>query len=217
MDLNEIEVAGDFPLASVQEKTKNFEFCMEHIDSYFEDTGNLRCTVGAFPEKHSPDYCWGGCPGALQEAMHIFKAYYPNVTQEMEKVHFVVGKVEGPLDVKEDEKVLFVGDCTSWEGNINGETVSIKGNYKSPTEVDEHKTKSNDMLLKNMKTMWRCFRNKNSKYVHAKGCTVSCSDLVHYMSALGNIPNVTFDPKNVIPLNVGYWKMRAHRAFNKLL
>lgn len=216
MDLNEIDVAGDFPLASVQEKTKNFEFCLEHIDSYFQDGGNLRCTVGSFPEKHSPDYCWGGCPGALQEAMHIFKAYYPNVTREMEKVHFVVGKVDGPLDIKDDEKILFVGDCTSWEGTINGENVRIKGDYRSPAEVDEHKTKSNDMLLKNMKTMWRCFRNKNSKYVHAKGCTVSCSDLVHYLSALGNIPNVNFDPKNVVPLNVGYWKMRGHRAINRL-
>jgi uncharacterized protein (DUF362 family) len=216
MDLEEIDVAGDFPLESVQEKTRGFEFCMEHIDSYFKDSGNLRCTVGAFPEKHSPDYCWGGCPGALQEAMHIFKAYYPNVTEDMKKVHYVVGKVEGPLDIKEDERVVFVGDCTSWEGNIDGEHVSIKSDYKSPADVDEQKTKSNDMVLKTMKTLWHSFRNRNKKYVHAKGCTVSVGDHVHYLSALGKITNVNFDPRVATPVNLAYWNMRAHRAINHL-
>ena len=54
MKLDEIEVSGDFPLGEMQKKTKNFEFCMEHIDSYFEKSPNLSCTVGTFPEKHSP-------------------------------------------------------------------------------------------------------------------------------------------------------------------
>lgn len=94
MNLEEIEVGGNLPLQEVQGKTRNFEFCMEHIDNYFGKNGNLKCTVGTFPEEHSPDYCWGGCPGALQEAMHIFKAYYPNVSKEMKRVRYVVGKVE---------------------------------------------------------------------------------------------------------------------------
>jgi len=86
MDLDQIEVCGDFPLPEVQEKTKNFEFCLERIDDYFEDESNLSCTVGAFPEKHSPDYCWGGCPGALQEAMHIIRGFSLDVDKKMQKV-----------------------------------------------------------------------------------------------------------------------------------
>jgi len=49
-----------------------------------------------------------------------------------------------------------------------------------------------------------------------KGCTVSVGDHVHYLSSLGKVPNVNFDPKLAMPLNVGYWKMRAHRAVNRL-
>ena len=143
MDLAEIEVGGDFPLDEVQEKNKPFQLCMEHIDSYFADAPNLRCTVGTFPEKHSPDYCWGGCPGALQEAMHIFKGYYPNVLSDMKKVHYVVGQVEGPIDVAEGERVIFAGDCTRWEGEIAGEHVKIEPTYRSPHQVDERVTKSN--------------------------------------------------------------------------
>ena len=67
MDIAEIEVLGDFPLEEVQEHTRGFAFCMERIDDYFGEESNLSCTVGTFPEAHSRDYCWGGCPGALQE------------------------------------------------------------------------------------------------------------------------------------------------------
>lgn len=215
MDLNDIDVAGDFPLEEVRSKTKHFEFCLEHVDHYFNEKTNLKCTVGAFPEKHSPDYCWGGCPGALQEAMHIFKAYYPDVYNEMRKVHYVVGKVEGPLDIEKDEKVIFVGNCTSWRGNINGKSVDIKSSYKSPKHVDESKTKSNDMLLKTVKTLSSCMLQRGNNYIHAKGCPVSVGDHVHYLSMIGGIKNVNFDPRLVVSLNIAYLNMRAHRAMNR--
>ncbi len=72
---------------------------MERIDDYFGEDGNLSCSVGRFPEKHSPDYCWGGCPGALQEEMHIFKGFYPNVEEQMKKVRYVVGRLQEPLEL----------------------------------------------------------------------------------------------------------------------
>ena len=217
MNLEEIDVLGDFPLQEVQRKTQDFQFCMEHIDSYFGEDSNLSCKVGTFPEEHSPDYCWGGCPGALQEAMHIFKGYYPNVNREMKKVRYVVGKIDEPLELGEDERVIFVGDCTRWEGRINGGHVKIESSYKPPREVDERKTKSNDMLLKTWKTLWSCFKQKNSRYIHAKGCPVSVGDHVHYLSAIAKIKNVNFDPRMLIPLNVAYWKMRTNRALNRLV
>jgi uncharacterized protein (DUF362 family) len=217
INIDEIEVSGDFPLKEVQEKAKNFEFCMEHIDTYFEKDCNLKCTVGKFPAKHSPDYCWGGCPGAVQESMHVLKAYYPNVYTEMKKIHYVVGKVDGPLDIEDDEKVLFVGDCTSWEGEIDGKPVKIESSYKTPKEVDEKKTKSNDMLLKTVKTLFNCFLKRNRRYIHVKGCTVSVGDHVHYFSVFGKTGNPNFDPRMVIPLNIAYYKMRIMRFLNRFI
>jgi len=188
---------------------------VEHIDSYFEKDSNLTCTVGTFPKKHSSDYCWGGCPGALQEAMYIFKGYYPNVIQEIKKVRYVVGKVEGPLNLDEDEKVIFAGNCTSWKGTIDGKDVHIESSYKSTKEVDENKAKSNDMLLKTIKVLWTCFTNGKRRYIHAKGCTLSVAEHVHYLSALGKIQNVNFDSRMVVPLNIAYWQMRFHRILNR--
>jgi len=215
MSLDEIDVSGDFPLAAVREKTRDFQFCMENIEHYFGEDSNLRCKVGTFPEAHSADYCWGGCPGSLQEAMHVFRAFYPNVEKDMGKILYVVGRVEGPLDLKEGEKVIFAGGCTSWKGTIEGKDVTIESSYKTTREVDERKTKSNDMLFKTTKTLLSCMRNRNSRYLHVKGCPISVADHVHYLSAAAKIKNVNFDRRYLIPVNIAYWQMRANRFLSR--
>jgi uncharacterized protein (DUF362 family) len=216
MNLDEIDVAGDFPLEAVQEKTRGFQFCMEEIDHYFKEDSNLSCTVGTFPESHSKDYCWGGCPGSLQEAMHIFRAFYPDVDKDMKKVRYVVGRVEGPLELEPDEKVIFAGACTSWEGKINGKDVRIESDYKTTREVDENKTPSNDMLLKTTKTLFNCIKSTNSRYIHVKGCPISVADHIHYLAAVAKIGNVNFDSRLIVPVNVAYWQMRSKRFLNRI-
>ena len=211
MDLDQINVGGDFPLAEVQEKTKNFEFCLERIDDYFGDESNLSCTVGAFPEKHSPDYCWGGCPGALQEAMHIMRGFSPDVDKEMQKIRYVVGKVDGPLDLADDERVIFAGSCTSWQGEIDGKHVKIESSYQTSSEVDEKKTKSNDMLLKIMGAQTHALLNRSSRYIHVKGCPLSVGQHVNYLASLGKISNPNLDPRLAIQANISYYQMRFHR------
>jgi hypothetical protein len=135
----------------------------------------------------------------------------------MKKVRYIVGKVDEPLDLDPDEKVIFAGDCTCWQGTINGKNVNIESSYKSPKEVDEQNTQSNDMLLKTWKTLWACFKQKNSRHIHAKGCPVSVGDHVHYLSSIGKIKNVNFDPRMLIALNIAYWKMRTNRLLNRFL
>ncbi len=217
MDLAQIDVGGDFPLEEVQAKTQDFEFCLERVDDYFGDDTNLSCTVGTFPEKHSADYCWGGCPGALQEAMHIFRGFYPDVDKKMGKTRYVVGRVEGPLNLSEDERVIFMGDCTRWEGRINGKSVKIDSSYQTSGEVDETKTKSNDMILKFLATQFHTLRHKSSRYIHVKGCPVSVAQHVNYLAAMANIHNPNLDPRLVVPVNISYYQMQFKRMANRLL
>jgi uncharacterized protein (DUF362 family) len=216
MSLEEIELGGDYPLEEIQEKTKNFEFCLERIDDYFAGKSNLRCTVGTFPEKHSPDYCWGGCPGALQEAMHILRDFYPQVDQEMKKIHYVIGHIEGPLNLAADEKVIFAGNCTRWHGRINGKEVRIDPEYKTSREVDHHKTKSNDLIGKLSLALCKCFLQRKAPYVQMKGCTLSVAEHVNYLSSIGGIKNPNLDPRLAIPVTLAYWQMQANRLLNRL-
>ena len=190
---------------------------MEHVDDYFEKSPNLSCTVGSFPEKHSEDYCWGGCPGALQEAMHIFRAFYPDIEEKIGKTRYVVGNVEGPLNLEDGERVIFAGDCCKWQGSINGDKVTIEGDYKTTSEVDVRKTKSNDMILKIVGSMWNAFKHRSSRHVHAKGCPVSVGQHVTYLSSVGKIPDVNFDKRYVVGVNIAYWQMRAKRFLSRFL
>ena len=216
-DLADIDVGGDFPLDEMQHKTRDFQFCLERIDRYFPENCNLKCTVGTFPEKHSPDYCWGGCPGALQEAMHIFKAYYPTAYSDIGKLHYVCGQVAGPIDFADDERILFVGSCTSWEGEIDGEHVKIDSTYKRAHEVDESRTTSNDMLKKNLAPALDMFRNRKKRWLHVTGCPVSVGEHVHYVSGLGGLGNPNYDPRMLVGANLGYWQMRFGRLKSRLL
>ena len=73
------------------------------------------------------------------------------------------------------------------------------------------------MLLKTVKTIFAAYFRKNPRYVHAKGCTLSVGDHVHYLSVLGAIKNVNFDPRLVYSVNLAYWTMRFNRFVNHLL
>jgi uncharacterized protein (DUF362 family) len=216
MDIDQIEVGGDFPLEEIQAKTNNFQFCLERIDDYFGKESNLSCTVGAFPEGHSSDYCWGGCPGALQEAMHIFRGFYPNVEKEMGKIRYVVGKVAGPLNLAAGERVIFAGSCTSWEGKIHGENVKIESSYKTSSDIDETRTHSNDMLLKFLSAQLHAFRNRSSSYLHVAACPLSVAQHVNYLASMAKIGNPILDPRLFIPVNIGYYQMQLNRLTNRL-
>jgi hypothetical protein len=143
------------------------------------------------------------------------RAINPDVENEMEKIHYVVGKIEGPLDIRDDEKVLFAGDCTSWKGRIGNKQVSIKSTYKSARQIDEKKAPSNDLLLKTLQTLWNRIKNINSRYMRAKGCTVSVGDHVHYLSMLAKSSNPNFDSRLVFSVNHAYWVMRIKRFINR--
>lgn len=214
--LEEIQILGDYPLEEVQKKTRSFQFCMERIDRYFGPEGNLTCTVGSFPEAVSPDYCWGGCPGALQEAMHILRAYYPDVDRKMKKVRYVVGKTSAPLNPAAEERILFTGNCTAWEGSLDGRKVNIQSTYSRNLEKEVTRTRSNDMILKVLGSLWHCFRQRSSRHIHLKGCPVSVAQHVSYLSSLAGIGNPNFDPRMILPVNIAYWQMRANRLWNRL-
>lgn len=214
MDLNEIEIGGDFPLEELQQKNRNFRFTMEPIDEYFSNHENLRCTVGTFPEKHSEGYCRGGCPGALLEAVHIIHSIDPSLAGKMKKIHYVVGQVDKNLVLKENETFLFAGDCTQFTGKRDGLNIQIQSTYKTSAEINEGKTKSNDMLKKTFSVLFKAYRRRNKKFAHAQGCPVTISDHINYLSAIGKIKNVNFIPGLIFPVNAAYFSMRWHRFLN---
>jgi hypothetical protein len=133
----------------------------------------------------------------------------------MQKVRYVVGKVDGPLNLAPGERVIFAGNCTSWEGDIDGERVKIESSYKTTEEVNVKKTASNDMLLKTGTAMAHSLWKRSSRYIHARGCPLSVAGHVNYLSAMAKIKNPNFGPRLLIPINIAYWQMRFFRFLNR--
>jgi len=217
--LEEIELGGDYPLEAVQRRTQNYKSLYVPIDKAFDENEMIRCVVGTFPEDHSRDYCWGGCPGSLTELWALSKVFYPDVLQRMRrKLVYVVGEVSEDLDVGPDEMVLFAGDCVRWEGTIHGSRVKIEGRYRNAAAADPRKAKSNDMILKIVEAKTRALANRLSgkPYIHMKGCPLSVAQLVSYYCTLFGIPDFNLDKRFVFSLNAAYWQMRANRFKNRL-
>jgi hypothetical protein len=73
------------------------------------------------------------------------------------------------------------------------------------------------MLLKILSSLWLCFRNRGSKYLHVKGCPISVAEHVNYVATIGKIANPNFDPRMVLPVNMTYGQMRLNRFKNRFV
>ena len=73
------------------------------------------------------------------------------------------------------------------------------------------------MLIKTFAALFKAYRNKGKKYLHAKGCTLSVAENVNYLSAFADIKNPNFDPRLFIGVTIAYWQMRFKRFFNGLM
>ena len=82
LDLDEIDISGDVTLEEAKERAKGFEVGLIRVEKYFEGT-NITAYAGPPPETPSTrDYCWGGCPGAIEEAIEILRLLRQGVRRE---------------------------------------------------------------------------------------------------------------------------------------
>jgi len=175
LSLDEIELSGDVTLEQAKERAKGYEVGLVRVEKYFEGT-NITAYAGPPPASEGKDYCWGGCPGAIEEAIEILRLVDAQLDQKMPRLHVVFGNYQGPLDVKEGERVVFIGDCATFKGEIGGELVSVENLYRARSTLDPHTIKGEDMLDKMRKTAAIMRKAKGKTWLRLKGCPVSVAE-----------------------------------------
>ena len=71
--VDDIDHLGNRRVRSVGEMAENvFRVGLVRVEKYFEGT-NITAYAGPPPEAEAGDYCWGGCPGAIEEAIEILR------------------------------------------------------------------------------------------------------------------------------------------------
>jgi uncharacterized protein (DUF362 family) len=214
-DLSQIAVRGDVTLAQAQKRAKGFRVGLQRAEQYFEGTC-ISAYVGPPPEPERTDYCWGGCPGAFQEAIEVLRLYDAQCDAKLPRIHVVFGAYQGPIPAKPGEKVIFIGDCANWQGSLGGELVQIRSTYKPRGTLDPYKAKHDDIFAKMAAVTSKMTLAEGASYVRLTGCPVSVAEQVLALVGLGEVNNPYLDPSQALPFQVGYMKWRASTMLERL-
>jgi uncharacterized protein (DUF362 family) len=215
LDLSEIKITGDVSLEEAKARAKGFKVGLIRVEKYFEGT-HITAYAGPPPESERTDYCWGGCPGALEEAIEILRLYDRECDEKMPRMHIVFGAYEGPIDAKPGEKVVFIGDCASWKGSLGGQLIDLESRYKARATRDPYRAKHDDIYKKMLSVMTNLRKAKDQPHVVLGGCPVSVAEQVLALVSLGKTKNPYFAADQVVGFNSAYLSWKAVRAFKRL-
>jgi uncharacterized protein (DUF362 family) len=221
VELDEITLAGDVDLAAARTRARGFRVGLIRVEDYFAGT-NIRA-YGGPPPAENLDYCWGGCPGALEEAIEILRLYEPAATEHMPITHIVMGKREAPLEVGPGERVVFIGDCAEYRGPIGQRQVAVESLYRDRSQVQPLAAKHDDIVLKilkvrrTMRAAQRRFQRGDESVTRIAGCPVSVAEQVLTLVELGKLPNPYYDLQLAPPFINAYLSWRTRAALQRLL
>ncbi|MCC6521791.1 MAG: DUF362 domain-containing protein [Polyangiaceae bacterium] len=208
IDLEAIDLGGDVTLAEAVARAKGFKVGLVRVEKYFEGT-SISAYAGPPPDSERTDYCWGGCPGAIEEAIEILRLYDKEVDGKMPRMHVVFGAYRGPIDAKPGEKVVFIGDCAEWKGELGGKLVSVENLYRDRSTKDPHTAKHDDIYAKMLAVTAKLTAARNKTHVRLEGCPVSVAEQVLALVSIGKTKNPYFAADQVIQFNKGYLMWRS--------
>jgi len=214
-DLSEIAISGDVTLEEAISNAKGFQVGLVRVEKYFQGT-HITAYAGPPPERERTDYCWGGCPGAIEEAIEILRLYDKDCDAKMPRMHVVFGAYEGPIDAKPGEKVVFIGDCATYEGKINDKLVRIESLYRDRSTKDPHDAKHDDIYAKMVKVTTKLARAKSEDTLRLEGCPVSVAEQVLALVTLGGTNNPYFSPSEMVKFNKAYLAWRSTTIAKRL-
>ena len=214
-DLSKITVTGDVTIEQARTRTMDFEVGLVRVEKYFEGT-HITAYAGPPPTHEHTDYCWGGCPGAIEEAIEILRQFDKECDEKMARLHVVFGAYEGPIDAAEGEKVIFIGDCTCWKGELWGRAVEVKNIYQERGTKDPHSAKHQGIYAKLFQVMGQMRSARKQPHMRLAGCPVSVSEQLMALSTVGKVKNPIFDPAEGVLFNKAYLAWRISLAWRAL-
>jgi hypothetical protein len=217
IDVADINLSGDVSLDEAQARASGFRTGLIRVEKYFEGS-RIRAYAGPPPEEELTDYCWGGCPGAMEEAIEIIRQVDEKADEKMKPFTVVFGAYDGPIEAGPDEKVIFVGDCAKWSGKIGGrgDVVSIESLYKERKHFDPHCSRTEGIYRKMVKVFWSLFKRRRNPVVRARGCPVSVAEQALYIAQVGKTKNPYFEPTAMVRFNLAYFTWRLVSLVNRL-
>jgi uncharacterized protein (DUF362 family) len=216
-DLGAIPIEGDVSLAEAQERARGFRVGRVPVDQYFAGT-QIRAYAGQPPTGPGGEaHCWGGCPGALMEAVELLRLFDQATDRKMPPLHIVFGRWDGPIPAAPGEKVVFLGDCAAFDGELGGQAVRVESAY-APHAADapEH-ARHDDIYVKMGRVSWDLWRARHAPVLRLRGCPVSVAEQVLTLVQLGGLKNPYFEPRQAVGFTSAYLSWRTRTALQRLM
>jgi hypothetical protein len=211
LDLSNVAITGDVTLDEAKARARGFKVGLIRVEKYFEGT-NITAYAGPPPEAEASDYCWGGCPGAIEEAIEILRVLDKETDRKMPRLHVVFGKYEGGIDARPGEKVVFIGDCADWKGTLHGKPIAIESLYKDRATLDPHTAAAQDIFAK----LATAKSKLSGDVIRLEGCPVSVAEQVLALVSLSDVKNPYYDRQNMVTFGRAYLGWKARVTLNRL-
>jgi hypothetical protein len=216
LDVGRVTITGDVTLEEAKRRAAGFEVGLMRVEKYFEGT-KISAYAGPPPESERTAYCWGGCPGAIEEAIEILRRYDAECDAKMPRMHVVFGAYDGPIPAQPGEKVIFIGDCATWRGKLGDRTVAVESLYKDRSQRDPYTAEHADVYVKMQQVLSKMSAARHEPFVRLEGCPVSVAEQVLALVQLAKTKNPYFAAQEVIDFNRAYLGWRAVTAFKRLM
>lgn len=215
IDAEGYDLTGDVSMDDARASAAGFKVGLVRVEKYFEGT-KITAYAGPPPEAEHADYCWGGCPGAIEEAIEILRLFDKETDAKMPRLHIVFGAYAGAIDAKPGEKVVFIGDCASWEGTLGDKLVRVENLYKDRNTKDPHHAKHDDIYAKMAKVTGKLAFSGKESHIRLEGCPVSVAEQVLALVSLGGLKNPYFAPEQIVQFNKAYLMWRSATMAKRL-
>jgi len=153
----------------------------------------------------------------LEEAIEILRIYDQATDKKIPPVHIVFGAYEGEIDAQPGEKIVFMGDCTSYCGTVAGAEVNIESVYVDRSKKNPETAKHDDIFAKMWKTQRRMGAGKTGDVIRISGCPVSVAEQTLALISLGALKNPYFDPSNAFPFTSAYLSWRTRTMIHRMM
>jgi uncharacterized protein (DUF362 family) len=221
VELSEITLDGDVSLAEAQARAKGFRVGLIRVEEYFEGT-NIRAYGGSPPgpskAEGGSDYCWGGCPGALEEAIEILRMYDVDAADKIPRTHVVFGKWDQPLEVEPGEKVIFMGDCAEYRGPLGQSGhVSVESMFRDRSTMSPLEARHEDIFAKIFRVGRQMRALRREDFMRIAGCPVSVAEQVLALVQHGDLPNPYADLEVAPSFISAYFSWRTRAMLQRLM
>lgn len=216
VDLDSISIVGDVSLDEARERATGFRVGLIRVEDYFQGT-NIRAHAGPPPGGTGSDYCWGGCPGAMEEAIEILRVYDASCDGKMPRMHVIFGGYEGPIDAKPGEKIIFMGDCATYHGFAAGRRLDMQSLYVDRSLRDPLEASADDIYVKMAKTAWMMWQGRDTDVLRMPGCPVSVAEQALLLIRLARMGNPFLDPEYAVSFTHSYLSWRTRTLLKRIL